>query len=192
MPKCDVALVAGIPTTTPTRTLIDLGAVVREEALELALEDALRRRLTSPARIEWRLAELCTRGRNGCATLRHLLQEREGVRPTESALETRVARLIRKSDLPEPVRQFEVRDGDRFVARVDFAYPAELVAIEADGFRWHSGRRDWEREIRWRNGLQALGWTLVDVTDGELRNNGQDVIVRLRSTLRARGHQALM
>jgi hypothetical protein len=46
MPRCDVAEWNGLPVTSPTRTLVDLGAVVDDEILEAALDDALRRRLT--------------------------------------------------------------------------------------------------------------------------------------------------
>lgn len=68
----DVTIIDAIPATTATRTLIDLAGVVSEETLELALDDVLRRRLTTLARLRWRMIDLGTRGRPGVKTLRGL------------------------------------------------------------------------------------------------------------------------
>ena len=191
LPACDVAVVCRIPSTNASRTLLDLGAVVDEEILELALEDALRRGLTSLPRLEWRISQLCKKGRAGCLPLRRLLDERRANAPTESALETKLARLIRKSDLPQPDRQYQVPAPSGQVMRVDFAYPREKVAVEADGYRWHSGRRDWERELRRRNDLQGRGWAVLHVTSADLRNSPDTVLENIRAALRARGRRAL-
>src|SRR5438270_9369463 len=44
------------------------------------------------------------------------------------------------------------------IARVDFAFPAAKVAVEADGYRWHSGRAQWQQDLERRNALTNLGW----------------------------------
>ncbi|MDQ4142276.1 MAG: DUF559 domain-containing protein [Actinomycetota bacterium] len=191
LPECDLTTVQNVPTTNATRTLVDLGSVVEEEVVELALEDALRRELTSVPRLRWRIEELCKRGRRGCATLRRLLEVRGTQTATASPLETRLARLIRNSDLPPPMRQFEVRDGSRIRARVDFAYPQVKVAVEAGSYRWHSGRSDWERELQRRNFLQGHGWTIVHVTDKDIRRDPGGVLAQIRQVLRESGHPAL-
>ena len=187
IPRCDRGLIRGIPITNASRTLIDLDAVVKEETLELAVEDVLRRRITSVARLEWRLNDLCSRGRGGCGSLRHLLDQRVGDGPTENPLETKLTRAIRKSSLPKPRRQFEVKDGASVVARVDFAYPHERIAVEADGFRWHTSRPDWERDLQRRNDLQRLDWILIHVTDNGLRRGSGAVVAEIEAALRLRG-----
>lgn len=58
LPDCDRAQVVGIPVTNASRTLLDLGAVVDEETVEIALEYALRKGMTSIRRLEWRLDEV--------------------------------------------------------------------------------------------------------------------------------------
>ena len=185
---CDVTIVEGIPTTTAARTLVDLGAVVDKERVELCLEDALRRGLTSLARLQWRLGELCGSGRHGISVLRELLDERPiGTNPTESGLETKVWRLIYDSRLPLPIRQFEVVDNGRFVARPDFAYPEVKVAVEADSYKWHGGRAAWQRELRRRNALQRLGWLVVHVTEEDVRTRPEAVIDEVAAALRSRG-----
>ena len=187
LPECDITNIRGIPTTNAGRTLIDLGGVEGDETVEMALEDALRRGLTSLPRLRWRIEDLCRRGRPGCATVRRVLEQRGVHEPTASALETRLARLIRKSNMPTPVRQFEIRDGARFVARADFAYPDIKVAIEADSFRWHSSRAAWERELQRRNDMQKLGWMIIHVTRKDIDERPHKVVESIRFALHGRG-----
>ncbi len=63
-----------ISVTTPLRTLIDVSACLESDALELAVEDAFRRGLTTPKQLAWRLDGLGDKGRSGCAELRRLLR----------------------------------------------------------------------------------------------------------------------
>ncbi len=188
LPSVDVTVVDAIPVTTPTRTLIDLAAVVSVEVLEEALDDALRRRLTTIARLRWRLDNLARRGRGGITAIRKILDARNpGAAGPQSPLETRVARLIRRAGLPEPVRQYHVRDGNRLIAVVDFAYPEVKVAVEADGYRWHSGRAQWERDLSRRNRLASLGWQVIHVTAADLRRP-DDVVAIITAALARAGY----
>lgn len=50
------------------------------------------------------------------------------------------------------------------MGRIDLALPHHKVAIEVDGYRWHSGRRAWRRDLERRNELTALGWTVLHAT----------------------------
>ena len=191
LPPCDLTVVRRIPTTNATRTLLDLGASVKDEAVELALEDALRRGLTTTARLNWRIAELCRQGRRGCGALKRVLEARGQQRePTASALESRVARLMRKHGLPTPVRQYEIRDHRRVVARLDFAFPDQRVAVEADSYRWHSGRIPWERELNRRNELQRRGWLVIHVTDRQMRERPSRIVEDIQNALATRDHPA--
>ena len=54
---------------------------------------------------------------------------------------------------------------------IDFAYPEQMLAIEVDSVRWHSGRRaiKWDNERQ--NLLVARGWRV-------LRFEWNDVIKR--------------
>src|SRR5438552_2925460 len=75
----DVIGFEGIQTTTVARTLIDLAAVARVEAVEEALDDALRRNLVSIALVRSRLDDLSGRGgRHGVSIIRRLLDARDG------------------------------------------------------------------------------------------------------------------
>ena len=79
--------------------------------------------------------------------------------------------------------QYVVRDGDRFVARVDFAYPDERVAIEADGYRYHDDRRTFDDERARGNDLEALGWRVLRVTSEHLERHRESVAEWIRRAL---------
>jgi very-short-patch-repair endonuclease len=177
----DRAVVDAIPVTSPTRTLIDLAGVLDLDDLELALEDALRRGLTTRARLGYRLRELEGRGRGGCGALRRLLEERQGRRHSGSAQEARLRRLLIRAGLPRPIAQHEIRIRGRLIARVDLAYPDFRIAIEYDSDRWHSGRRRRESDLERRNRITGLGWHVVHVTSAELAAGASTAIAALRA-----------
>ena len=77
--------------------------------------------------------------------------------------------LIGASGLPAPVAQFRVLDGGRFVARVDFAWPRQRVAVEYDGL-WHGDPRQFAADRARLNRLTAAGWRVVFVTAADLRD----------------------
>ena len=64
---------AGLPVTTPVRTMIDLAAVAPAHELAPVLDHALVRGLVTRRALERRLDALGTRGRPGTARLRALL-----------------------------------------------------------------------------------------------------------------------
>ena len=177
-------MVGPIPTTNPTRTLLDVGSVLSPKALEEALDSALRQRLTSLDRLRVGVEKLGGRGSRGPATLGKLLDARGDVIPTDSALETRLSRLLRRHHLPQPQRQVEVRDGQGFVGRVDFAYPELKIAIEVQSYRWHSSRAAWRSDTDRLNRLQALGWIIIQVTYEDLERRPDVVARRIRDAIR--------
>ncbi len=182
--RADVAKLGPIPVTTPARTLIDLAARLPRDGLEEALDDALRRELVTVATMQRRIA--AAGGRRGIDVLRALVAARDpDAAPPQSPLETRVLRLIRRSGLPEPIRQYEVTDGRRR-AVVDFAWPDQRVAVEVDGYRYHSGRRRWENDRARQNMLTLLGWRVIHVTARDLKRP-DEVATRIAAALALAG-----
>jgi len=157
----DVAMIGAIATTAVPRTLIDLTAVRGLGWIARALDDAVRRNLTT-----LRHARACAdrlRGAPGRrpSVLRLLVAERfeVGGGKTESWLERVVLGVLLDAGIPAPEPQFPVVvDGHRY--RLDFAWPDQRVALEVDGFGPHSAygafhddrRRDLllRRKERWR------------------------------------------
>lgn len=186
----DVTRIGTIPVAVPARTIIDLAGVLNATQLEDALDDALRRGLLDRKALLERLRSMPRNGRRGLPVLEALLRARVGEPITGSSLESRFRRLLQSAGLPEPVSQHEIRDNDgSLVARVDFAYLDASLAIEIDGYRYHSGRKSWERDRARQNRLVELGWMPLRITYRQIDDRPEEV-VRLVSTARARvaGH----
>ena len=155
----------GIPVTNPLRTLVDLGAVLPSPAVEDALDRALVARLVTVAAVEATVDTLARRGRRGVGVVRAILDERAlGAERPDGLLEPRMARLLRAEGLPPARFQHDVYDGHRFVARVDFAYPEQRLAIEVDGWEAHGTAAALQSDLARQNALAALGWTVLRFT----------------------------
>jgi predicted transcriptional regulator of viral defense system len=169
LPSADTRVVNGIPVTNVERTLVDLASLIDRDKLAIALDDALRRRLTHVTRLRRRLDRTGTAGRKGTGVLAKLLFERNGLEAfPESALETSFYEFICRWKLPPPRLQERMRDEDGRVIRVDFFYPHARLAIELESFAWHSGRDAWERDLRRRNRMETTGLTVLHYTAGDL------------------------
>jgi very-short-patch-repair endonuclease len=148
------------------------------------MDDALRRGLTSLARLRWFVDVHSKKGRNGSGAIKRLLAEKKlQERVTESGLETRLFQVLRRASLPLPVAQFAVRHEGRVVGRADFAYPHARLAIEAVSYRWHSARANWNRDQTRSNALVALGWRILNVTWDDLRDRPEHVVATIRAAL---------
>ncbi|MGH2811917.1 MAG: hypothetical protein ACRDI1_04300 [Actinomycetota bacterium] len=171
LPAKHVTKIGRLQVTNAARTLADLGAVVPEPRVGAALDDALRRKLVTLARLQRVIEEMSAKGRNGVGVLRRLVDRRDPAQALpESVLEDRIFRAIVGAGLPPPVRQHRVQVRGETLARIDLAYPPARVAIEADGYRYHSGRDAWENDLRRQNALTALGWTTLRVGSHDLKN----------------------
>ena len=176
----DTTEVDGIPVTSLEQTLLGLAAVARPGVVEMALDRALRRRLTTATSLESFVRRKGRQGRNGIAVLRMLLAEHDPLNGLpESAMETRLKRLLRSHGLPTPVFQHEIRDRGRFVARVDAAYPELRIAIEFDSYEYHTGRLALVRDNDRRNHLLRIKWRTVTFTAADVDRNGGQAIEAL-------------
>jgi len=182
----DVTTLDGIPVTMPTRTIIDLGAVVTEDDVLQALDDAVRRKLTSVDVVE-RALERWGNRRRGSGRVRRATARRQDGPVTDSTLETEFDALIARYGLPVPSRQWPVRGpDDSFVGRVDFAYPAARLVIEIQSVRFHAGPDEWRAWMEREAELVAVGWRVLQVTARDIRARPDHLVDRI---LRALGHR---
>lgn len=174
----------GVPSTTPLRMLVDLGAVLPGDLVEDALDRALALRLVTVPGVQASLDAVARRGRCGAGVLRTVLDSRAlGADRPDSLLEPRMARLLRRHQLPPAVFQYEVRHAGRFVARIDFAYPRVRLAIEVDGFETHSSPRALQGDLRRQNLLVGLGWRVLRFTWADVVRNPDRVAAEIERVL---------
>jgi very-short-patch-repair endonuclease len=152
----------GVRVTTPVATALDLARVLPLDEAVVLLD-----RLIVHGRVA--LAVLRAAGEAasgpGCRRARTAVGLTDGL--AESPQETRLRLLLHRSRLPRPVAQHVVRDGDGFVARVDFGWPEARLAVEYEG-RWHGERQNVAKDRRRLNRLTAAGWTVLFVTAEDL------------------------
>ena len=77
--------------------------------------------------------------------------------------------------------QFEVLNEGRLVARVDFAWPSQKVALEYDGL-WHAEKGQFARDRERLNELREAGWVVVFVTAADM-HRPQRLLRRIAAAL---------
>jgi very-short-patch-repair endonuclease len=151
----------GLPVTSVARTILDASAVSRPWNVEAALDDALRHNLVTVDQM-WTELERFGKGRKGTAMIRKLLDQRsDGRARSHSMLEIKLDHLLAHSDVPEYFRQFVVMTRVGIPADVDFAWPEVKLGVEADGYKWHSGRMQWQSDMARQNALAEVGWLIL-------------------------------
>jgi very-short-patch-repair endonuclease len=177
----DVTTHEGIPVTTPTMTLIDLAVGLDEHEIERAVNEADKLDLVDHATLLDSLDEYTAR--EGVGKLRSLLG-RHAFRLTDSELERRFLRQVRKARIPVPQTGARVNG-----YKVDFYWPEFGLVVETDGLRYHrtpaQQARDRERDqAHAAAGLATLRFTHAQVfKDPELvRRTLVRVVRRLEGT----------
>ena len=101
-----------------------------------------------------------------------------------SAPESLLWVLLALSALPMPETQVVLRDRDgTFVARVDFAWRAPRLVVEADGFAFHSDREAYRRDRERLKALERLGWRVLRFTWEDVRSRPDHVVTTVRACL---------
>jgi very-short-patch-repair endonuclease len=174
----DTTLLGGIPVTTPLRTLRDLSMVVGPRELERAAARAERQNLVRSDDLSSLVAR--HRGRPGAPVLRAVLG-RGGVPVlTRSEAETRFLALVRGGRLPGPEANVMVRGYE-----VDFLWRAQGIAVEVDGFGFHSSRHRFERDRLRDAEMLAAGIRVMRVTWRQIVDEPSATLVRLAQALAA-------
>jgi very-short-patch-repair endonuclease len=179
--------------TAPERTVFDLCSALAPPKVGKALDDALRKRMTTLPRLWTELENKAQRGRKGSAVFRQLLQlrdDRDG--RLESDLEAAALRLLRTRRLPKVEVQFVVTEAGAHAPRLDFAYPRYKVGVEAHSYKHHGGADPWNSDWARDNRLKVLGWTVLHYTRDEFHFEGDRVISDIGAVLRSRGAELIV
>jgi very-short-patch-repair endonuclease len=177
----DRTMHAGIPLTSPARTLFDLGTMLGARPHARAANEAF-------------VLELCTlddlyaglernRGRPGAAPFRRLLAalDPDGHR-IRSPLEGRLNAFLRARSFPPWESNARLRVGGA-VIEPDILWRAHGVIAEADGRDPHLAPLTFESDRRRDRRLQAEGWRIVRVTSPDLDDRPAELEADLRALL---------
>ena len=182
-----VQLVDGVRVTSVARTLVDLGAVASPRTVEAALDRAAGRRLVTYREVRDAMIAVARQGRRGVGTIRPLLDARIGRVFPVGVLEARMASLLHNAGLPEATPEYTVTDEHGgFIAVVDFAYPDRRLAIEVDGYEFHSTPKAVDHGNARDRLLAAARWAVLHVSWNEVERHGEHVADQIREVLRTR------
>jgi very-short-patch-repair endonuclease len=178
---------ARLPVTTPARTLVDLGQVAPVWEVSRTLESFLTRKLVTVAIVRAAVVVHGRHGRRGVGVLRRVLDVRGlGDMPAESVLEAALANLCRDAGLPMPQFQYELDVGGRR-RRIDFAYPDRKLAIEVDGYEFHSSKPQFEADRLRSNELTFAGWHVLRFTWDQVIHRPNYVVATIQRVWRKLG-----
>lgn len=160
----DIVRIGDLQVTTPLRTALDLGCVLRRREAMAALDAFSRKHSITRAELASEAARF--RRRRGVIQLRELIALVDA--RAESARESWMRLAIRDAGLPAPTPQHWVEVDGRPTYRLDLAYPRHRIAVEYDG--WEAHRLTPEQKARdsaRRGWLRDNGWTVIVVREGD-------------------------
>lgn len=167
LPRADFATVAGIPTVTPVRALIDAAARVSAKVLRVAIDDARRRGLVDLERLLDRAVAL---GRHpGALAIRRMFGS--GVLDQDGELERQLALALATVGL-RPIWGMEVLPG----VVPDACFPEASYVLEGDSRRWHTIESDLAADLSREGLLHADAWHITRVRPTDLLHRGEELL----------------
>jgi very-short-patch-repair endonuclease len=169
----DVVERNGLRITALPLTVVE--AAVRRGGGAKLMDSALQRHVEL-AQL-WR-AHLRNRGRHGSPAARRLLQAAsDGAR---SEAERLLVKLLREAGIKGWRTNYPVGG-----YKVDVAFPQQKVAIEVDGWAFHSDPEAFAIDRKRQNAITLLGWQVLRFTWLDLTEYPQRVIAEIRRAIRS-------
>lgn len=173
---------AGLPITTPERTLLDAASCLPRVVVAKALDSAIRKNLTTVDSVYDTLANKGGRGVKGTRSLRWVVRERIHDTATDSGSEFDLLYHMQMAFLPRPEVQYPLATASG--RRVpDFYWPALNKAVEVDGLDAHASADKLDDDLKRQNELMDLGIELRRFSAREIRRNPDGVVSQIRQFL---------
>jgi very-short-patch-repair endonuclease len=177
----EVTIHNGIPTTTVSRTILDLAADLQQHQLETTINQADFHHLTDPLSLPHLLARHpCAKGRSKLTSLIAANGIGRGI--TRSALEDRFLSFLNAHSLTLPRVNFHIDVGDQLI-ECDCVWPEARLVVELDGRAAHDNTRAFERDRARDRLLSAAGWRVIRVTWRQLHEDDQALATDLDKAL---------
>ena len=172
----------GIPCTSLALTLLNLAAVSPRRHVERACDEAEVLEIFDLAAIQ----ELLDRsgGCRGAGTLRAVLREHAiGTTLTRNKLEEGMLAALDALGLPRPHVNAEVVCRPGVAPEVDFLWRRQRLVLETDGNRFHSTRRQIERDRRKEANLVRAGYRVLRATWLQVEREPHEVALMVAAAL---------
>lgn len=165
--KPPIRMVNGYPVPPVERVLLDCSAALPPRLAGNAMDDALRRKMTSIRALIDHRDRFCGRGRRGSRTFRELIAARDATdERVRTVFETRMLWILRRIEGLRFQPDFLVRVGSSKYY-LDFYLPLPKIGIECHSRKWHDterARADVVRDRRIRStGIELLYFSYEDV-----------------------------
>lgn len=174
LPDDERTVLAGIPTTSAGRAVLDLAAVKGEAAAESALREMEYLGIYGPVSLPT-LLERYPRHK-GTPIVRVALErlaDDPGGR-VRSGLEELFLPFLDANQIPRPrLNAWISIDDDRF--QVDCLWPEPRLIGELDGFKSHGTKRAFRKDRRRDRRLGARGYHVVRITEDQLMTEANEV-----------------
>jgi very-short-patch-repair endonuclease len=158
----------GLRVTALPLTVVE--AAARRGGGAKLMDSALQRHVELPQL--WR-AHLRNKGRHGSPAARHLLQAAsDGAR---SEAERLLIKLLRDNGITGWKANYPVGG-----YKVDVGFPKQRLAIETDGWAFHSCQEDFQKDRERQNKIALLGWQVLRFTWLDLTEYPQRVLAEIR------------
>ena len=174
LPEDEVTVVRGIPTTSLSRTLLDLASVLPPHQLERAINQAEVQGLTDSLSLPDLIARYPRR--KGVGTIKEILATPPAI--TREELEALFRVFLREHDLPTPRFNFAVLGHE-----CDCVWPERGLIVELDGRATHLTRAAFEADRERDRTLTTAGWRVVRITWRQLHQTPERVAKDLRRLL---------
>jgi Protein of unknown function (DUF559) len=178
VPAGEVVLRRGFRTTSPVRTVADLGRRLATVEAVVLLDMAMHVRLVNAEQLrQWADGH---RGLKGVARLSRAIELAEPA--AESVMETRLRLLLVFGGLPKPLSQVAIYDdAGFFLGRLDLFYPDKRLAVEYDGA---THRDSLTSDNRRQNRLIDSGYRILRFTASDVFNSPTSVVALVRRAIR--------
>lgn len=174
-----LAAVAGRLATTPAWTAVEVARSLSRPRALATLDGALRSGTCDLSQLLDAVSG--QHGRRGIVHVRELVPHAAAA--AESPMESEARLVMLDGKVPPPELQYEIVDRSGRLWRLDFAWPHSKLAVEYDGFDWHSDQASFTRDRQKRAALQEMGWTVLSIVSDDVRRRPQDFLRRLEFEL---------
>lgn len=171
--------VDGRPAASAAWTAVEVARSLRRPRALATLDAALRSGTCD--RHQLTDAVVQQYGRRGIVNVRELVAH--AAPQAESPMESETRLVMIDAGLPMPELQYEVVDFSGRLWRLDFAWPTSGLAVEYDGFDWHSDPVSFAKDRQKRAALQEMGWTVMTIVADDVRRAPGDLVRRIERSL---------